>query len=355
MYVERTRYFAKPGRAEDVLAARRRASRIRLEIGLPEGAIFVKTGEGDGPDVEWECAFPDLDSQRRDYEARGASVAFARVREDMGALLHRFERHVARRESPPQLFLDEVSLRPSEHTFRSRDAELFSYLYAPPGEGPFPAMVLNHGSGLTRGSTDVSKSSVASLLLSWGIACFVPHRRGYGRSPGPYWREEVPSPFGTDAYDVELVRRLHRESEDVIDALDALSRFPSVDPGRVGVMGSSFGGTVSLLAAAKCDRFRCAVDFAGAAMNWEKTARLRELMKQSAKSLEVPILLLQAENDYSTRPTRELAEVLESEGKTFEAHVFPPFGANEDEGHWFERAGSAVWGRRVRDFLARYL
>jgi dienelactone hydrolase len=355
MFVERTLYFAKPGRVHDVLAVRRRASRVRLELGLPEGTIFVKAGEGDGPDVEWECAFPTLEAQRRDYEARGASDAFGRVRDEMVTLLDRFERHVARRESPPECVLEETSLRPAEHRFRSGDAELFAYFYVPPGDAPFPCVVLNHGSGVTQGSTDVSKPSVASVLVSWGIACFVPHRSGYGHSPGRYWREDVSAEFGTVEYDRELVHRLHREALDVVAALDYVSGLASIDRSRIGVMGSSFGGTVSLLAAAKCGRFRCGVDFAGAAMNWERTPHLRELMIQSVRALTVPIFLIQAENDYSTRPTKELAAVLESEGKAFEARVFPPFGANEDEGHWFERAGPLVWGPRVRDFLSRYL
>ena len=40
-------------------------------------------------------------------------------------------------------------------------------------------------------------------------------------------------------------------------------------------MGSSFGGINTLFAAAKTDRFRCAVEFAGAAMNWDRTPALR--------------------------------------------------------------------------------
>ena len=38
MIVERTQYYAKPGRAADVLAIRREASRIRVSLGLPAGS-----------------------------------------------------------------------------------------------------------------------------------------------------------------------------------------------------------------------------------------------------------------------------------------------------------------------------
>src|SRR5580700_1633398 len=94
--VERTGYFAKPGRAAEVLATRRRACAVRLAIGLPAGEIFVKHQSGDGsePDVAWQCAFPDAEAQAVDLAARGASPAFEEVRAEMRALIARFERHV---------------------------------------------------------------------------------------------------------------------------------------------------------------------------------------------------------------------------------------------------------------------
>jgi dienelactone hydrolase len=272
----------------------------------------------------------------------------------MQQLVKRFERHVTIQEAG-DLDLDGLSLRPDEHCFASPNGELKGFLYLPPGDGPHPAIVLNHGSGVTQDSSDISKPSVASILLGWGVACFFPNRWGYGRSPGRYWTEDVSSPFGTADYDRQLVTRLHRESLDVVGAFDYLRTLAQIDAEHIGVMGSSFGGTVSLLAAAECERFRCAIDFAGAAMNWERTPKLREIMEKAASALEMPIFLIQAENDYSTKPTTDLARLLEGEGKTYQARVYPPFGVTHDEGHFFERAGAAVWGYDVKRFLERYL
>jgi hypothetical protein len=57
--VERTHYYAKPGLTAEVLEQRRKASAVRLSIGLPAGEIFVKHPGGDGsePDVAWQCNF----------------------------------------------------------------------------------------------------------------------------------------------------------------------------------------------------------------------------------------------------------------------------------------------------------
>jgi hypothetical protein len=69
----------------------------------------------------------------------------------------------------------------------------------------------------------------------------------------------------------------------------------------------------------------------------------------------VPLCLVQAENDYSTAPTRELAEELERLGRPHATRVFPPFGLTADEGHGFFQHGALVWGDWVRSFVDRWL
>src|SRR5262245_37634622 len=94
--VERTHYFAKPGLAAEVLEQRRKASAVRLSIGLPAGEIFVKHPGGDGsePDVAWQCTFADAAAREADLAARAASVEFESVRLQMRKLYARFERQV---------------------------------------------------------------------------------------------------------------------------------------------------------------------------------------------------------------------------------------------------------------------
>ena len=353
--VERTCYWARPGRVAEVLETRRQASAVRARLGLPRGAIFAKTHpEGDGPDVAWECRFASEAAHAADLAARDASPEFAAVRKRMEALLARFERQVWRPEGPEPP-LDGSAIVPREVRFASGAFQLAGYLYAPPGRGPFPCVVTNHGSTIVQGTTDVCRPAMAALLMSWGYASFLPHRRGYGSSPGPAWRSEVTAEFGSDAYDRQLAHRLEAESEDVVAARAFLATRAEVVPGRIGVLGSSFGGTVSLLAGARDPGFRCAVDFAGAAMNWERTPTLRATMLEAARQLAVPICLVQSENDYSTAPTRELAAELGRHGKAHVARVFPAFGLTADEGHLFLQNGAPIWGPWVRAFLERWL
>src|SRR5262245_6427109 len=94
--VERTHYYAKPGLAAEVLDVRRKASPVRLSIGLPAGEIFVKHPGGDGsePDVVWQCTFANVAARDADLAARAASAEFENVRVQMRKLYTRFERQV---------------------------------------------------------------------------------------------------------------------------------------------------------------------------------------------------------------------------------------------------------------------
>jgi dienelactone hydrolase len=363
MIVERTEYFARSGFADRVLEIRRRACTVRRELGLSGGRIFTRRPESDapGPDVVWECDFAYPEEQAADLAARAASPAFEEVRREMTACLTRFARHVVERDCAPlPNGMRPVDLRghpivPREMTVGSDGRDLKGYFFTPPGSGPFPCMMLNHGSGIDKGTLDVSRPGTASVLMSWGIASFLLHRRGYGNSPGPGWREEVTAPFGTPEYGDQLAERLDHESDDVLAALERVRALPEVRAEHIGVMGSSFGGVNTLLAASKSGGFTCAVEFAGAAMNWDRTPRLRELMIGAARRLALPIFFIQAENDYSTRPTRELAAACDNAGKVVWSKIFPAFGINPDEGHLLESRGPGVWGEDVRRFLERYL
>src|SRR5437868_14282806 len=95
MIIERTHYYAKPGLAEHVLATRRRASLVRIAIGLPAGEIRTKAG-GNGPDVSWQCAFAGESEHAADLAARASSAEFEAVRAEMRAAAERFARCIER-------------------------------------------------------------------------------------------------------------------------------------------------------------------------------------------------------------------------------------------------------------------
>ena len=240
-------------------------------------------------------------------------------------------------------------------TFISGSEELTGYLYLPPGPGPFPCVITNHGSAIEQGTTDLCRPGTASLLMSWGYASFLPHRRGYGQSSGTPWNIEVSAEFGTALYDQQLVTRLEAESDDVVAAIDHVVGLPEIDGNRIAVLGSSFGGTVTLWAATKSSRIRCAVDFAGAAINWDHTPQLRQAMISATRQILCPIYFVQAANDYSVGPTQTLGALDGQAPHPISSKVYEAFGITKDEGHYFEKFGSLVWGPDIRSFLQNWL
>lgn len=361
MIIERTNYYAKPGQRELVLAIRRRACDVRVAISLPAGTIRVKAdSQADGPDVAWECAFPTREAHQADLEARANSADFEAVRAQMRAAIDRFERLLEERAAGAGGWAGDIDVAalshaPVEQEFSSGRYQLKGYLSVPPGAGPFPCMIYNHGSGLTEGHEDNAAPGVPILLNSWGIACFFPHRRGYGFSPGPSWRSECSAAEFSPEYNAQLVRRLAAECDDVLAAFAHVRTLPGIDPRRIGVMGSSFGGVNTLLAAARESRWRCAIEFAGAAMNWDRNPSLAAHMIESALQVRMPIFLIQAANDFSIRPTQEIGAALAGASVQFETKIYPPFGHTAYEGHFLAGRGPLVWGADVRRFLERNL
>jgi dienelactone hydrolase len=357
MIVERTHYYARSGKAAAVLAARREASRIRVAIGLPAGSIRRKVRSAkDGPDVAWECAFADAAAHRADLAARAASAEFTTIRAKMTGLITRFERlfetdGAATSSRAPAV----LKAHPSIRTFRSQGRKLKAYLWTPPGEGPFPLIIYNHGSGLREPFEDNALPGLPLLFASWGYACLFPHRHGYGLSPGPDWRSECPGRPFTRRYNASIVARLEREAQDVMAAFAYASKLATIDSTRIAFMGSSFGGTNTLLAAEAESRARCALAFASAAMNWDRNPLIAQRLLNAVAKIRAPLFLAQARNDFSIKPTQAMEKRLRRTGQTFVAKIYPPFGATAMEGHFLAGRGAQIWSEDVRRFLKEHL
>ena len=116
-------------------------------------------------------------------------------------------------------------------------------------------------------------------------------------------------------------------------------------------MGHSFGGQLTLLTAEQDSTLRAAVTFGAAAASWEGSSELRDRMLTAARSTTVPIMLIQAANDYSTAPGHALAEELARAGKPYVLKIYPPFGKRADEGHNFVYTDVTEWEDDVFGFL----
>ncbi len=134
--------------------------------------------------------------------------------------------------------------------FPSGDIELSYALDLPPGPGPFPGVVLVHGSGR---STKQEVAPLARQLVSRGIAALRFDKRGVAGSGGSY------SGVGV-ANSTDMIPLL---AGDVAAAVNFLAAQPAVDGERLGLLGASQAGWIIPVAATLSPRVRFAVILVG--------------------------------------------------------------------------------------------
>jgi len=144
-------------------------------------------------------------------------------------------------------------MTPTPADIESTDVEFFSdgtriaaELFSPPGlAGGAPAVVIAHGFG---GIKSFFVADIARAISAAGFVSLTFDYRGFGESAGPRNR----------------LRPLEQVA-DIRAGCDFLRTLPTVDPDRIGIYGTSFGGGLAIAAAAGDPRARAAVCAVGIA------------------------------------------------------------------------------------------
>jgi carboxymethylenebutenolidase len=200
---------------------------------------------------------------------------------------------------------------------------LKAYLWKPAGPGPFPAVLFNHGSGgvdadHTAGMQITEAAEIlAPFFIKHGYGFLYPFRRGHGPSAdqAPFMqdvlRREEQAKGREARQHLQFILLTTDQLDDVMAALAFLKTVPGIDAHRIALVGHSFGGQLTLLAAERDTSTRAAVTFAGAAGSWERSPELRESLVGAIRRVHAAIMLTHAENDYSTAAGQALADELE--------------------------------------------
>jgi hypothetical protein len=88
--LSQNRYWAKPGKADEVYAWRIHATDVQVEMGLPRGRVFRGVG-GDEPDVIWQIELTPEQSDDFLRVQKAKMAMFRPVMDHMGTLIRRFE------------------------------------------------------------------------------------------------------------------------------------------------------------------------------------------------------------------------------------------------------------------------
>ena len=93
----------------------------------------------------------------------------------------------------------------------------------------------------------------------------------------------------------------------------------------IAVMGWSFGGVVSMLAAARSTAFLAVVDQAGGALTWDGNSHMRSALIMAAEKSTTPTLFMVARNDRTTASVTTLADIFKKRLVPHKLVIYEPF------------------------------
>jgi carboxymethylenebutenolidase len=241
--------------------------------------------------------------------------------------------------------------------YTSGGLRLEAYFYKPAGPGPFPLVIYNHGSRIGRERSEVPMQFIGRLLTGAGYAVLVPERRGYGKSEGPTYLEEIGDDRGP-----RFLARLQAEADDVLAAWEHVKPQPAlaIDAKHVAIMGWSFGGIVTTFAAGRSTAFVAAINQAPGALNWDRVPALRQALIAAAEKTRIPMLCMAAENDATIDNVKRICGAVKAHGGAADVIIYPPFTPSTPvpiaPGHMiFSQQGVDRWSKDVLAFLAKHL
>jgi carboxymethylenebutenolidase len=252
---------------------------------------------------------------------------------------------------------------PETVLIHSGSATLHAMLWRPQGRGPFPGILLNHGSGRTRedlerlGPYEQNAEKLGPVFARHGYVFLYLFRRGVGPSAdqGANAVDLMNSESATRGQDARNALQLqlleNREMTDALSGLKFLRALPYVDPQDVAAIGQSFGGSLVVLLAEREPNLRAVVVFSATGYSFDRSPELRTRLLAAVDHISAPVFFIHAENDYSLSSGKVLDARRKEIGKPHRLKIYPPIGHTAEDGHDFLYQGVSIWEPDVFDFL----
>ncbi len=227
-------------------------------------------------------------------------------------------------------------------------------LYRPAGPGPFPLVVLSHGTArdpMERVGRRLRYDAQSWKFVHMGFAVVIPMRRGYGHSEGEYAESDGPCSHSR-FYEAGL-----ESARDLRATVEYVSALPGIDSQRLVLAGHSSGGLASLVLASQgLPGVRGVINFGGGRGSTDRRNcsphKLIEACALAGRTTRVPTLWLYSQNDSYFPPwlAREMSDAFRQAGGPVELVMLPAF---YEEGHYLftDVRGLAQWTPVVNRFL----
>lgn len=228
--------------------------------------------------------------------------------------------------------------------------ELETTLFSPPGAGPFPLVVINHGKAAGNPRFDPrARYPVASReFLKRGYIVAVPMRSGFSKSGGTY----ISSGCNT-----ESTGRM--QAEDILRVLDKLLERPEVDSGRVLIVGQSYGGISSIAAGSSLPAsVRGIVNFAGGirhtgsdCLGWERA--MVDAFAAYGKEARIPSLWFYGNNDsyWGMDLPKRAHQAYQAAGGKARLISYGVFNGGDAHSMFSSSRGVSIWWPETEKFL----
>lgn len=233
-------------------------------------------------------------------------------------------------------------------SFGSRTVELETTVFKPPGEGPFPVVVMNHGKALgnPRNQNRDRFIVLSREFVKRGYAVVIPMRKGFSKSSGEYVDR------GCD-----MTAHGQSQADDLQSTLEYLHAQHWADAAHVLVAGQSYGGLTALaFGARQFPGVKGLINFAGGLKMHGGDCRWQQSLVQAFANFgartALPSIWFYGENDNHFGPdlaARLHNAYVQAGGKA----KLVAYGAFKKDAHGMSgsRDGVKIWWPETEKFL----
>lgn len=225
--------------------------------------------------------------------------------------------------------------------------ELETTLFIPPGNGPFPLVVINHGKAFGNPRFDPrSRFIVASReFLKRGYMVALPMRPGFSKSTG----SDISPSCNKESYGA-------LQGEIVRNVIEQLKKRPDIDQTKILVVGQSTGGLTSIASGTTAvPGVRGIVNFAGGVKdercNWEHA--LVEAFTAYGRNSQIESLWFYGDNDsfWGKDLPKAMYKAFTDAGGKAKLIAYGNFSEGDAHGMFSSEKGVSIWWTETEKFL----